>query len=83
MNTITEAIRRATSVQEVSNVLEACWQEKKKSGSEEGLFFLSELRAVLNQIDPIDVAEPAEWTNIQHARVYLHRITAKQSSSIK
>ncbi|MCE2705066.1 MAG: hypothetical protein ACK5BU_03230 [Bacteroidota bacterium] len=83
MNTITEAIRRAPSVQEVSNVLEACWREKKKNGSEEGLFFLSELRAILNQIDPIDVAEAAEWTNIQHARVYLHRLTAKQSSSVK
>jgi hypothetical protein len=45
--------------------------------------FLSELRAILNQIDPIDVAEAAEWTNIQHARVYLHRLTAKQSSSVK
>lgn len=83
MNTIIEAIRRASSVHEVSSLLDNCWQEKKRSGPDVGLFFLSELRAILNQIDPIDVAEAAEWTNIQHARVYLHRLTAKQSSSVK
>ena len=83
MNTIIEAIRRASTVHEVSHLLDKHWQEKKKSGADNGLFFLSELRALLNQIDPIDVAQPDEWTNIQHARVYLHRITAKQSASVK
>ena len=74
MFTIIESIRGA------SNVLDLCWHEKMKSGSDCGLNFLSELRTILNQIDPIDVADAAEWANIQHARVYLHRITAKQSS---
>jgi hypothetical protein len=83
MHTIIEAIRRAPTVQEVSHLLDKCWQEKRKAGSEDGLYFLSELRAGLNQIDPIDVAQPDEWSNIQHARVYLHRITAKQSASVK
>ena len=80
MFTIIESIRGASSVQEVSNVLDLCWHEKMKSGSDCGLNFLSELRTILNQIDPIDVADAAEWANIQHARVYLHCITAKQSS---
>ena len=83
MNTIIEAIRRASTVHEVSHLLDKCWQEKHKAGFEDRLYFLSELRALLNQIDPIDVAQPDEWSNIQHARVYLHRITAKQSASVK
>jgi hypothetical protein len=80
MTTIIASIRQAATELEVSSLLDTCWQENKRKGNDQGLFFLSELRAALNQIDPIDVAEPAEWANIQHARVHLHRITAKRSS---
>ncbi|GDX41633.1 hypothetical protein LBMAG22_01620 [Bacteroidota bacterium] len=83
MNRIIEAIRRAPSVKDVSSLLDSHWNEKRESGTEAGIIFLIELRAALNQIDPIDVGESAEWANIQHARVYLHRITAKQSSQAK
>lgn len=79
MINIIVSIRKAANELEVSQLLDTCWQENKTKGREERLFFLSELRAALNQIDPIDVAEPSEWTNIQHARVYLHRITEKQA----
>ncbi len=83
MKGIIESIRRASSVKDVSSLLDSHWKEKRESGIEVGITFLSELRAALNQIDPIDVGESAEWANIQHARVYLHRISAKQSSEVK
>lgn len=44
-------------------------------GSTEAAFhFLKELRNELSRIDPIQVVDCMEWTMIQSARVYLHRL---------
>ena len=39
------------------------------------LSLLKKLRNTLSEIDPISVTDYMEWTMIQAARVYIHRIT--------
>lgn len=45
-----------------------------KKAEESAFSILKELRNELSKIDPISVSDYMEWTMIQAARVYIHRI---------
>jgi hypothetical protein len=79
MNTLFASILSASSEENVTDLLRNAWINCEKFQPADCIPNFMKLRNDLNMIDPINVSDPLEWRNIQHARVLLNRLIEKQN----
>ncbi len=68
-------IRKARTDDKLVELLDFFKGAGDKIAEESKFTLLKQLRIELSKIDPISVSDYMEWTMIQAARVYIHRIT--------
>jgi hypothetical protein len=71
-------IRKVRSEESLLKLLSFSTVASQHGSTDAALNFLRDLRNELSRIDPIQVVDCMEWTMIQAARVYLHRIIAQR-----
>lgn len=73
-------IRKVRSEDSLLKLLSFTTVVSQLGSTEAALHFLKDLRNELSRIDPIQVVDCMEWTMIQSARVYLHRLIEQRHS---
>jgi hypothetical protein len=81
--TLIETIRAVRNQKKVIELIEDTVRPLRAEGIETYAGFIRSMRAELSTINPIDVADPEEWSLIQFSRVYLYRLMPNKSYAIQ